>query len=45
MSDHLTGLLKKVDRLDDVKINQAIIDCAMLLLIELSRLDQSGVRL
>lgn len=43
LKDHLSGLLLKIDRLEDGKINQAIIDCAKFLLIEMHRIDQSGV--
>jgi hypothetical protein len=43
LRNHLTGLLGKIGNLEDAKVNQALIDCTMFLLIELSRIDQSGV--
>jgi len=36
---HLKGLLGKIDRSPDARITQSVIDCAVFLLIELSRLD------
>jgi len=36
---HLKGLINKMDKRNDTKIDQAIIDCSMFLLIELERLD------
>jgi hypothetical protein len=44
LNDNLAELLGCLDHLDDTRINQALIDCTMFLMIELSRLD-SGVQL
>jgi hypothetical protein len=45
LRDHLTGLLNRLDLLEDGKIRQAIIDSTMFVLIEVARLDQVARRL
>lgn len=42
LRDHLNGLLNKVDVYSDQRTIHAVIDCALFLLIELQRIDQSG---
>jgi hypothetical protein len=38
----LLGLIAKIDRRADARINQSVIDCASFLLIELDRIDAGG---
>jgi len=45
LRDNLTGLLRKLDRMEETRINQALIDCTLFLMIELSRVEQIGGRL
>ena len=41
LHDHLKGLLNRLDLLPDERIKQPIIDCVMVILIEVSRIDQA----
>lgn len=40
--DHLNGLLNRVDLLPDDRIKQALHDCILFVIIEVSRIDQTG---
>jgi len=39
LKDHLTGLLTRVELLDDCRVNQEIINCILFVLIEVARID------
>ncbi len=39
LHDNLIGLQRKIDRLEDTRITQAISDCIQFVLIEAERLD------
>jgi hypothetical protein len=45
LRDHLKGLMSRVDLLPSECMQQPIIDSVMFLVIELSRIDQTGARL
>ena len=45
LQDHLSGLLRKLERLDDARIVQAMIDCVLFIMIEGERIDQTGGQL
>lgn len=39
LRDALIGVQRKIDKLDDTKINQALTDCIQFFITEISRLD------
>lgn len=41
LRDNLIGLLNRLDLLDDGKVNQALHDCILFILAEVSRIDQA----